>query len=260
MMFFPSRAVALEILGFSVHWYGLLYLAGFLLAYALLPRLQSFRDLHLSREAWADVLSWSVLGVIIGGRLGYGIFYEPRHFAAHPLDLLKVWQGGMSFHGGMLGVLLALLLSARRHAIPLLTLGDVVVVPVALGLALGRIGNFLNLELYGAPTDLPWGIAIPGVEGLRHPTQLYAVAKDLFIAFVCFAHLTRIRLPHGETAALFLLLYGTLRFLLEFLREPTHTSFAFGVLTLTRGQLYTLPMFFGGVLILVWLRRRRGTS
>jgi phosphatidylglycerol:prolipoprotein diacylglycerol transferase len=184
------------------------------------------------------------------------LFYDLSTYVSDPLELFKVWHGGMSSHGGFLGVILALVFSARKQRISLLALGDIVVVPIAIGLALGRVGNFINQELYGIPTTLPWGIIIPGVEGLRHPTQLYAVIKDLFIACVCFWH---VRLPspsNGQTAGIFLLLYGMLRFALEFLREPTHTALIIGPMILTRGQVYSVPIVIAGFIVFAIARQR----
>lgn len=253
---FPSRPIALSVLGFEVHWYGLLYLAGFLIAAWLLPRIQSHRGLRLSRDEWAGLLTWSVLGVIGGGRLGYVLFYEPAYFLAHPLSIPAVWQGGMSFHGGLIGVVLVLILWSRRNRVPLLALGDVVVVPVAIGLALGRFGNFLNQELYGTVTTLPWAMSFPGAEGLRHPVQLYSMAKDLMIAALCYWHLISAqprRAAAGQTGALFLILYGIGRFLIEFVREPTSPLVDLGIATITRGQLLTIPVFLFGVVAMVWI-------
>lgn len=238
---------------FAVHWYGILYLAAFLLAYALLPRLQRFRGLSLSTEVWASVLSFAIGGVIIGGRLGYVLFYEPSYFLEHPLQIVAVWNGGMSSHGGFISVVLALLWACRRHKVSVLSLADIVVVPAALGLACGRIGNYINLELYGTVTTLPWGMTIPGVEGLRHPTQIYAVLKDLFIAGICFLHLRSVTsVPHGRTCALFLMLYAALRFAVEHFREQPYGY----VLGLSYGQLYTVPLFFAGLALYLWLRRQ----
>ncbi|MFA5273047.1 MAG: prolipoprotein diacylglyceryl transferase [Candidatus Peribacter sp.] len=252
--FFPSRAVAVSLFGFGIHWYGILYIVAFLIAFLLLPRLQQERGLALSRHDWSDVLTAGILGVLIGGRLGYVLFYHPVYFALHPLEIFAVWNGGMSSHGGLIGVGIALLMMARKRHLPLLALLDLLVIPGALGLALGRVGNFINLELYGTVTTLPWGTAFPGSEGLRHPVQLYAVAKDLFIAAVCLWHLRRTRLLRpGGTFALFLVLYGVLRVLVEFVREPDAPPVFFGLFTLTRGQLYTLPLIaFGGVLWARW--------
>ena len=255
--FFPSRTVALSLFGFDVHWYGLLYLAAFLVAYVLLPKLQHYRNIELKCDAWSDVLSWGILGVLLGGRLGYVLFYDPAYFLLHPLEVFAVWHGGMSSHGGFIGVILSLIYSARKHRISLFALSDIVIIPVAIGLALGRVGNFINQELYGIPTTLPWGIAIPGIEGLRHPTQLYAVGKDLFIALVCYLHLRLPTRPSGQTAGIFLVLYGVLRFALEFLREPTHTALIVGPMILTRGQVYSVPIVLGGILVLYFSKSWR---
>lgn len=246
---FPSRAVAIELFGFSVHWYGLLYLLGFILAYFLLPKLQAARGLKLNREQWANFLTWVVLGVLIGGRLGFVLFYEPLYFLHNPLKIFAVWEGGMASHGGFIGVLTAFFIFCRRYKVSIFTLGDIIVIPAAIGLALGRIGNFINQELYGLPTTLPWGIAIPGAEELRHPTQIYAVIKDLFIALSCYLFLIykKPAVP-GQTGSLFLILYGILRFSVEFLRVQDHPMVNLGFIKLSRAQLLTIPVFFGGVL------------
>lgn len=254
---FPSRAIALTLFGFSVHWYGVMYLLAFLIAILLLPRLQRFRGLHLTRDEWMSLVSWGIVGVIVGGRLGYVFFYEPSYFVHNPQKILAVWEGGMSFHGGLLGVAICVPLACFRKKISILRVADTVVVPSAIGLALGRLGNFINLELYGTVTDLPWGIAIPGVEGLRHPTQLYAMLKDLTIASLCCMHLIRTRrtfIP-GRTFSLLLLFYGAGRFLLEYVREQQYPLAHIGALALTRGQLLTLPVFLFGVLLWILLGR-----
>lgn len=255
---FPSRTVALELFGFGIRWYGLLYLAGFAFAWFLLPRLQKLRGLRLSSDDWGGILSAAVLGVILGGRLGYVLFYQSAYYLRHPLEVLMVWKGGMASHGGFIGVTIALLIALRkRFWRERLAIADVCVVPIAIGLALGRIGNVINQELYGTVTHLPWGIAIPGVEGLRHPTALYAVIKDLLIAGLCFWHLwgTARRFIPGHTIALFLMLYGVLRFSVEFFRVPDATLLDLGFMMLTRGQLLTVPVFVVGIVVW-WLSRR----
>jgi phosphatidylglycerol---prolipoprotein diacylglyceryl transferase len=250
--FFPSREVFLELFGFSIHWYGIMYLLAFVLAWFLLPRLQRLRGLSLSGDEWSSILSWAIVGVIAGGRLGYVLFYEPAYFAARPLDVFAVWRGGMSSHGGFIGVILALLWALRDRKSEFWRIADVVVIPVALGLALGRVGNFINQELYGRITNVAWCVDVPGVEGCRHPSQLYAVAKDLFIAGACFWYLVRVSpVRPGRTAALFLMLYGVLRFIVEFFREPDHSL----VGGLTRGQLYSVPVLIAGVVLWAYLAK-----
>ncbi|TSC79388.1 MAG: phosphatidylglycerol:prolipoprotein diacylglycerol transferase [Candidatus Peregrinibacteria bacterium Gr01-1014_25] len=255
---FPSRTVAVSVLGFPIHWYGILYACGFALAWVLLPRLQRHRGLTWLRGDFEHLLAAGVLGVLLGGRLGFVLLYEPRYFLAHPLEILSVWNGGMASHGGFVGVALALFLVMRGRERDLLKIADIAVVPIALGLALGRLGNFINQELYGIPTALPWGIMIPGVEELRHPTALYAIGKDLLIALVCFAHLRRSGSRVGGTAGLFLLLYGMLRFGLEFLRDQPYGWIDFGVASLTPGQVFTIPLIAAGAALWVYAGRRRG--
>lgn len=257
LQLFPSRTIAVEIFGFGVHWYGLLYVFAFLFGYALLPRLQHLRSLCLSQDVWSHVLTAAILGVLLGGRFGYVLFYNPLFYFSQPLEIMAVWKGGMSSHGGFLGVGLALLLVARRMKISLFTLLDLIVVPAAIGLALGRVGNLINQELYGTVTLLPWGIAIPGVEGMRHPVQMYAVGKDLLIASLCFLHLKQTQhLRPGGTFALFLMLYALLRFSVEFFRQPDVQPLVLGLVTLTRGQLYSIPLFVVGICVWWYVRRR----
>ncbi|MFA5800211.1 MAG: prolipoprotein diacylglyceryl transferase, partial [Candidatus Peribacteraceae bacterium] len=247
MELFPSRPVALSIGPVDIHWYGIMYLLGFLLGMWLLPRLQRYRGLSLSAEQ-RDKLVFNVfLGVLLGGRLGYVLFYGGSEYFAYPLKILAVWEGGMSSHGGFIGVTIALLIFAWRERVKLLPLADVLVVPVALGLALGRMGNLINGELYGTITLLPWGMHFLGVEGLRHPTQIYAALKDILIALVCFLHLKHTagsQRSHGMTAALFLIFYALLRFLVEYVRDQSFVStYVIGGVRLSEGQLLTLPVF-----------------
>jgi len=253
---FPTRAIAFVIFGFPVHWYGLLYLAAFLLAWFLLPKLQKFRKLNYNADEWSTILSAAVLGVIVGGRLGFVFFYEPQYFLIHPLEIIQVWHGGMSSHGGFIGVTLALLFVMRKRLSELPRFMDVIVVPIGIGLALGRLGNFINQELYGTVTTLPWGIAVPGVEGLRHPTQFYEMATDLLTALLCYWHLRTSPKHPGETCALFLILYSIFRFSIEFLRVQDYSGIQLGTLMLTRGQILTIPLFLAGLFLLIWARKK----
>lgn len=255
MSFFPTRQIALSIGPLAVHWYGLMYLLAFLTAWFLTPRLAKYRELSLSKEQQSSLLTYAILGTLIGGRLGYTAFYGADYFGDHPWEIFAVWRGGMSFHGGLVGVGIALWLFAKRQVLDFWKLLDIAVIPAALGLAFGRFGNFINQELYGPVTDLPWGMVIPGVEGLRHPTPLYAMVKDLLIAGVCFLHLRRDAIP-GATTALFLILYGILRFSIEFVRIETASGLDLGILYLTRGQVLTIPLILVGLYLLFWKRIR----
>lgn len=258
--FFPSRAVALAVFGFPIYWYGIFYLVSFLLAAWLLPRLQVLRRLLVSQREWSDILTWSIVGVLVGGRVGYVLFYRFFDFLQNPLLLFDVRSGGMASHGGFIGVTVALLWVLRKRSwSEKWAIADIAIIPIAIGLALGRVGNFINQELYGTLTTLPWGMNFPGAEGLRHPTQLYAIDKNLFIAAMCFLYLYRTRTSFipGRATALFLMLYGVLRFAVEFFRDQTGVAM-WGALS--EGQLLTIPVFFAGAAMWYWTARRSRES
>lgn len=258
--FFPSRAVALSLGSLHIHWYGIMYLLAFLLGLPLVARLQKFRNLQLSAKQ-LETLSVSVfLGVLLGGRLGFVMFYGGTYYREHVMEVLAVWHGGMSSHGGFIGVAIALLLFARRQKISLFALTDALAVPVAVGLALGRVGNLINGELYGTLTTVPWGMHFPGVEGLRHPTQLYAIAKDLCIALVCMRLLTRENLKKqtpGLVTASLLILYAILRSTVEIFRDQPYGYANVAGILISRGQLLTVPVFLLGIAILLFRRRSK---
>ncbi len=255
--FLPSRPVFVELFGFAIHWYGILYLLAFLLALALLPNLQRFRSIALTQDEWASAMAYAVLGVLIGGRMGYVLFYEPHYFAQHPREIFFVWNGGMSSHGGFVGTAAALCLFCVRQRVNVRRFADIVTVPAFLGLGLGRIGNFINEELYGTVSSLPWAMAFSSAEGLRHPIQLYDTLLSFFLALVCFLHLRRPTTRPGRTFALFLFLYGVVRFFLEFIREQQYPLLDIGVMHLTRGQLLTIPLVLFGALLWVWFSNVR---
>lgn len=249
--------VAFQLGPFAVHWYGLMYL----LAFGLVLVLGRWRIKHQPWTGWTnkmldDALFYGVLGVILGGRLGYILFYKPGDFLAHPLDIFKVWEGGMSFHGGFLGVILAMALFARSRKLRWLSVTDFIAPLVPLGLATGRLGNFINGELWGRPTDLPWGMVFPqAADGIaRHPSQLYQFAGEgllLFAIVWVFAMKPR---AVGAVSAVFLIGYGVLRFLAEFTREPDSFLGLLG-LGLSMGQWLSLPMIVAGIWMYRWAQR-----
>ena len=249
--------VAIHLGPLAVHWYGLMYLVAFLNV-LWLGKLRIRRNLARDPNyGWQeneldDLLFYGALGVILGGRLGYVFFYQPGYFLGHPLEIFALWQGGMSFHGGFLGVLIAMWLYARKTGKRWLVIMDFVAPLVPLGLGAGRLGNFINGELWGRATDLPWGMVFPKVDSIaRHPSQLYEFGLEGIALFLILWLYSRKPRPVGTVSALFLIGYGAFRFLIEFTREPD--SFL-GVLALgmSMGQWLSLPM----ILIGLWLWRR----
>lgn len=242
---------------FALRWYGVMYLIGFLIGFLVIRHLAEKRQLPLNRDGQSDLLFYCVLGVILGGRLGYVLFYNAGYYLQHPLQIFSVWEGGMSFHGGLLGVVVAAVLFSWRRKLPVLLLGDILVTASALGLGLGRIGNFINGELWGRVTNVPWGMVFPaaGPEP-RHPSQLYEAFLEGLVLFIVLWWLHRRKAPHGVPFFSFFLLYGSFRFLIEFFRQPdAHLGFLWAGATM--GQILCLPMILvgiGGVL----LCRRRG--
>jgi len=255
---FPAiDPVAVAIGPFAIRWYALAYIAGLLLGWRLLRRLMAAPPTVGSLQQADDFLTWATLGVILGGRLGYVLFYRPSFYFAHPLEILKVWSGGMSFHGGALGVIIAIIVFARLSRIPILALGDRVVPCVPIGLGLGRIANFINGELWGRVTDVPWAMVFPTGGPLpRHPSQLYQATLEglmLFLVLFLLARKESIRARYGFISGAFLAGYGIARIIGEFFREPD--SFM-GFLTFgaTMGQLLSVPMVIVGAVLMLRAR------
>lgn len=244
----------------AVRWYGLMYLLGFGACYILIRHLSRLRNLALSREDASDLLFYGVLGVVLGGRLGYVLFYNPAQYLSRPLEVFAVWQGGMSFHGGLLGVVIAVVIFCRRRGLSILMTGDILVTSSTIGLGLGRIGNFINGELWGRVTDLPWGMVFPGGGPLpRHPSQLYEAALEGLLLFIILYVLHRRKVAEGVPFFCFFIGYGLFRFLIEFVRQPdAHLGFLWGGATM--GQLLSLPMILFGLAGCFYLYRWRGTQ
>lgn len=258
MLVFPQiNPVAISLGPLSIHWYGVMYLLGFLcFLYIGKWRIRRFGHPVLREQDMDDFLFYGALGVILGGRLGYCLFYRPEIYLLHPLDLFKAWDGGMSFHGGLIGVCLAVYLFSRKLKTSFLQLMDFASVLVPIGLFFGRIGNFINGELWGrvCSNDLPWGMIFPDGGPLpRHPSQLYEALCEGFIALLIMLWFVRKPRKIGMTCSLFVIIYGIIRFGLEFFREPDY--FATGVVKMTGlslGQLYSIPMIIIGVLFYWW--------
>ena len=248
--------VAFSIGPLAVRWYGLMYLLGFGLAWWLGIRRIDAGKAPIDRRQFDDLIFFAVLGVILGGRLGYVLFYKPDYYAAHPLEIPAVWQGGMSFHGGLLGVMAAMALAARKHKLGFLRLMDFIAPLCPLGIAAGRMGNFINGELWGRPTDLPWGMIFRGAGDVpRHPSQLYEFTLEGLVLFALLWWFSSKPRPAGQVSAMFLIGYGCLRFLGEFAREPD-SFLGFLALGMTMGQWLCVPMVAGGIALFAWARRR----
>ncbi|MGD8206567.1 MAG: prolipoprotein diacylglyceryl transferase [Thiohalocapsa sp.] len=275
MLSYPAiDPVAVSLGPLKVHWYGLMYLVGFASGW-LLGRWRASRPGSLwTAEMVDDVVFYCVVGVIAGGRLGYMLFYGLDQILSNPLSILRVWEGGMSFHGGLIGVLLAMALFARKRGLRFFDVGDFVAPLVPLGLLAGRIGNFINGELWGHPTDLPWGMRLPcerfpesctalPADALwslpLHPSQLYEAALEGAVLFVVLWWFSSRPRPLMAVSGLFLLLYGVFRFSVELVRLPdAHIGYlAFGWVTM--GQLLTVPMIVAGAVLLA-LAYRRGPA
>ena len=252
--------VAFSLGPLSVRWYGLMYLLAFvqfiLLGRARIKRHPGF----LTVEQLDDLLFYGMLGVILGGRLGQVLFYEPAYFLMHPLEIFAVWQGGMSFHGGFLGVLLAMLLWTRKRQFAWLDITDFIAPLVPLGLAAGRVGNFINGELWGRITEssLPWAMVFPQAGDLlpRHPSQLYHVGLEGIALFLILWFYTRSVRPRGAASGVFLIGYGAFRFITEFFREPDAGIFGQSY-SISMGQWLSLPMILIGLLLLTMAYRKR---
>jgi len=252
--------VAFSLGPLAVRWYGLMYLVAFV-QFILLGRYRiRTRPGLLTVEQLDDLLFYGMLGVILGGRLGQVLFYEPAYYLAHPLEILAVWKGGMSFHGGFLGVLAAMGLWSRKHRVAWFDITDFIAPLVPLGLAAGRIGNFINGELWGRVADpsLPWAMIFPQAGDMqpRHPSQLYHVGLEglaLFAILWIFSSRPR---PRSAVSSVFLIGYGAFRFVTEFFREPDHGIFGQSY-TISMGQWLSLPMVAIGIAILVMAYRKK---
>jgi len=252
--------VALALGPVQIHWYGLTYLAAFGLFLFLAVR--RVRLPHFAAAGWTrrdveDMLFLGVLGVVVGGRLGYALFYKPGQYLSHPAEILMVWKGGMSFHGGLLGVMAAMAWFAHTRKRHFLQVMDLIAPCVPIGLAAGRIGNFINGELWGRPTDLPWGMVFPQVDNVpRHPSQLYEFAMEGVALFIVLWLYSRKPRPTGAVLGLSIAAYGCFRFIGEFTRNPDDGIFGLMTFGISMGQWLSLPMVAAGMVMMVWAYRK----
>lgn len=240
--------VAISLGPLKVHWYGLMYVVGFIGFLILGKKRASRPGSVLTPEQVDDMLFWGALGVVIGGRTGYMLFYNLRGLISDPLSFFQVWDGGMSFHGGLLGVILTMFLLARKWNLRFFQISDFVAPLVPIGLGAGRIGNFINAELWGRHTDMPWGVIFPKVDTLpRHPSQLYQAFLEGIVLYILLNWFRKKSPPVGAISGLFLVGYGIARILAEFFREPDAQIGYLAGNWLTEGQVLSLPMVLVGI-------------
>ena len=273
--FVDINPIAFSIGPVQVHWYGIMYLIGFAVAWWLGQRRRAAGRLPVTADQFSDLAFYLMLGVILGGRIGYMVFYDTSELIHHPLSLFRVWEGGMSFHGGLLGVLAAALIWTRKRKLNFFDVMDFIAPVVPIGLGLGRLGNFIGGELWGRHTDAPWGMIFPrALESLdktkdelyqmvlagqlnneaRHPSQLYEVCLEGVVLFAVLWIYSRKPRPRYAVSGLFALLYGLFRFGVEFVREPDAQLGFVAFNWLTMGQILSLPLIAVGLLLL-WMSR-----
>ncbi|MGQ0810911.1 MAG: prolipoprotein diacylglyceryl transferase [Nitrospiraceae bacterium] len=250
---FPNiDPVFLRVGPLQFRWYGLMYLIGLTTAYFVIKAKAAAQHLALTKDHVYDMIVYAAVGVFVGGRLGYVLFYNLPYYLEHPSKIIAVWEGGMSFHGGLLGTIVALLLFARSRKVAVYTVADLAASVTPIGLGLGRLGNFINGELYGRSTDVPWCMVFPsGGPECRHPSQLYEAGLEGVLLFTVLWVIDRRPRPSGTLLWTFLAGYGLCRIVVEFFREPDqHLGFIFGVFSM--GQMLSLPMILVGMCMLAW--------
>lgn len=259
MLYHNINPVLLELGPFQIRYYGLLWAAGFVIAYFLIYYLAKRKQLPLTKDDVSDLIVYEIVGVVLGARLAYILFYNPQFYIQNPMEMLALWHGGLSFHGGLLGATASAYLFCKKKKMEFYDLADIVVVPAALALALGRLGNFVNAELYGRITNVPWCIDysknqfVEVPSGCRHPSQIYASIKNLII-FSALWLIKDKKMPKGFMFWSFVALYGLFRTIVEFFRQPDEQI---GLILnyFSMGQLLSFPLFLMGAYMLFKVRR-----
>lgn len=253
MLVFPHiNPVAFSLGPVQVHWYGMMYLFAFISAWLLAQWRIKHYQLDWSLEQVGDLIFYAAIGVIVGGRLGYMVFYNTTELMNHPSNLIKIWQGGMSFHGGLLGVLFAMIAFSYKIKKPFFEVTDFVIPLVPLGLAFGRLGNFINGELWGRITDVPWGMVFPQIDNYpRHPSQLYELALEGFLLFIVVWWYAAKPRAVGCVTGVFLMGYAICRLFIECFRQPDPQLGYLILNHITMGQLLSIPMLLGGIILLL---------
>jgi|TARA_B100001971_G_C18135536_1_gene507368 phosphatidylglycerol:prolipoprotein diacylglycerol transferase len=241
MFYHNINPVLLKLGPFEIRYYGLFFVLGFVIAYFMLNYLAKKKKIELTKDDVSDYLLYLIIGTVAGARIFYVLIYNLKFYLANPLQIFAVWQGGLSFHGGLIGAVLAVIIFTKKRKFDFYELADLTVIPLALGLALGRIGNFTNGELFGRITNVPWAFKFSDAEGFRHPSQIYASLKNL-LNFAVLWNLKNFKLPKGFLFWFFVTFYAFLRFIVEFFRQPDpQLGFFFGFLSM--GQILSIIMF-----------------
>lgn len=255
--------IAIRLGPLAVHWYALAYLGGIIFGWLYAARIAARHYPQITKAVLDDAIFWITMGVILGGRLGYVLFYKPLYYLDHPAEIFMLWHGGMSFHGGFLGVLVALWIFAHRRGLNPWKLLDLAACVTPIGLLLGRLANFVNGELYGRVTDVPWGVVFPmGGPVARHPSQLYEAATEgviMLLVFYWVQRYSKILSYPGMNSGLFLVMYGGFRFMVEFMREPD-SFLGFVASWLTMGQVLCLPMIIAGFILIHYAKKHAFTK
>ena len=261
MLEFPNiNPVAIDLGIIQIRWYAISYIAGILFSWGFILNIIKFKNLKIDNKVISELISNSMIGIIIGGRLGYVIFYNPDYYLNNLLEVFKLWNGGMSFHGGFIGVIFAVIYSSKISKTPILILADLIAIVAPIGIFFGRLANFINGELYGRITNHSFGMIFPNAgNSPRHPSQLYEAFFEgflLFIIMLLFIKFTNILNKKGLITALFLSCYGSFRFMIEFFREPD-ANIGLLYFNFSMGQLLSLPMIIVGLYFIIFIARKK---